>query len=99
MAFKIRIEPETFQDIQDGIDWYNNKQKGLGRKFLTEVKSSFSKLKVNPFFQIRYDNVRCYPMPKFPFMIHFTIDESAKFVLIKAIFNTSRYPKDLENRK
>ncbi len=55
MAFKIKIEPEAYQDIQEGIDWYNRQQPGLGRKFHAELKTSFKKLKTNPFFSFRYD--------------------------------------------
>jgi hypothetical protein len=33
MTFKIKIEQEAHQDIQEGIDWYNQQQPGLGRKF------------------------------------------------------------------
>lgn len=53
MAFKIRIEPEAHEDIQEGIQWYNEQKPGLGKKFHTQVKSYFNKLKTNPFFQIR----------------------------------------------
>jgi hypothetical protein len=53
MAFKIKIEPEALDDIQQGIDWYNKQQAGLGRKFHAQVKDCFKKLKTNPFFQVR----------------------------------------------
>jgi len=56
-GYKIKIEPEAHQDIQEAIDWYNQQQPGLGRRFHTEVKVSFKKLEIHPFFQIRYDNV------------------------------------------
>ncbi|MFP4096393.1 MAG: type II toxin-antitoxin system RelE/ParE family toxin [Cyclobacteriaceae bacterium] len=99
MAFKIKVEPEALDDIQQSIDWYNEKQAGLGRKFLAEVKSCFKSLKVNPFFQVRYDEVRCLPLKKFPFMIHFTVHEADKVVVIRAVFNTYLYPDKWENRK
>jgi predicted ester cyclase len=92
-AFKIRIEPEAHQDIQEAIDWYNQQQQGLGRGFHTEVKSSFKKLKIHPFFQVRYDNVHCFPLKKFPYMIHYTVDEGNKQIIIRAVFNTSRKPE------
>lgn len=41
MAFKIKTEPEAHLDIQEGIDWYNKQQSGLGRKFHSEVKAYF----------------------------------------------------------
>lgn len=33
MTYRIHIEPEVFNDIQQGIHWYNQQQKGLGKKF------------------------------------------------------------------
>lgn len=73
MEFK--IEPEVHQDIQSEIDYYNEKQKGLGKRFHAEIFKSFNAIKKNPFYQIRYSNVRCLPLKKFPAMIHFTINE------------------------
>ena len=92
MSFKIKIEPEAIEDIQLAIRWYNKQQTGLGKKFFTELKKHFNLLKINPFYQIRYDDVHCLPLNKFPFMIHFTINQTKKLVIVRAIFNTSRNP-------
>jgi hypothetical protein len=93
MVFKIKIETEAYDDIQEGIVWYNQQKAGLGIKFHKEVKEFLEVLKTNPFFQIRYKNTRCLPLKKFPFMIHFTIDEENSIVTIRAIFHTSQNPK------
>jgi toxin ParE1/3/4 len=93
MAFKIKTEPEAHQDIQEGIDWYNKQQPGLGRKFHAAVKASFKSLKTNPFFQARYDNVRCLPLKTYPYMIHFTLNEEDKIIVVRAVFDTSRDPE------
>jgi hypothetical protein len=97
MAFELKIEPEVFLDIQEGIDWYNNQQRGLGHDFYSEVIACFKKLQQHPFFQIRYDNVRCLPMEKYPYMIHFTVDEKDKRVIVRAVLNTSRDPDHWKN--
>jgi len=99
MGFKIKAEPEAHDDIQDGIDWYNKQQPGLGRKFHTEVKTYIKKLKTNPFFQVRYDDVHCFPLKRFPYMIHFTINETDKIVTIKAVFATKDDPEKWIKRK
>jgi len=99
MTFKIKTEPEAYDDIQDGIDWYNNQNPGLGRKFHSEVKAHIKKLKTNPFFQVRYDDVHCLPLKKFPHMIHFTINETDKIVTIKAVFGTKEDPQKWTKRK
>ena len=98
MPFTIKVEPEALEDIQVGIDWYNENQAGLGRKFLAEVKACFKLLKINPFYQIRYDDVRCLPLKKYPFMVHFTVHEADKLVIIRAVFNTHLDPGNWKSR-
>lgn len=98
MAFKIKIEPEARLDIQEAIDWYNNQEQGLGRKFHTQLLKRIESLSKNPYFEIRFDSVRCLPMKKFPFMIHFTLDETQNCVVVHAVFHTSLNPKNWEER-
>ncbi|MEX2592801.1 MAG: type II toxin-antitoxin system RelE/ParE family toxin [Anditalea sp.] len=98
-AFKTKIEPEAYQDIQEAIGWYNQQQTGLGRRFHTEVKASFKKLEIHPFFQVRYDNVHCFLLKKFPYMVHYTVDEPNKKIIVRAVLGTSRNPKLWKGRK
>lgn len=91
-AVKAKIAPRAHDDIQQGINYYNEQEKGLGKKFHAEVKSSIASIKKNPFYQIRYDKVRCLPVHKFPFMIHFTVDEENNIAIIYAVINTSLDP-------
>ncbi|MEN8248918.1 MAG: type II toxin-antitoxin system RelE/ParE family toxin [Bacteroidota bacterium] len=93
MNFKIFLDPEAHDDIQEGIDWYNQQQSGLGKRFHSVIKKHFNTLKENPHFQVRYNNVHCIPIKKFPFMIHYTIEEGKKRVVIHGIINTHRDPK------
>ncbi len=98
MKYKIQIEPEVQLDIQDAVAWYNSQQKGLGRKFYNEVKKHLKHLKINPYFQIRYENVRCLPIRKFPYMIHFTVNELDKIIKVHAVTGTSRDPNIWKQR-
>ncbi|RQP17747.1 type II toxin-antitoxin system RelE/ParE family toxin [Parapedobacter defluvii] len=99
MAFRILIDEDVRMDIQESIDWYNEQKQGLGKQFYTQVKATINRLRSNPFFQIRYDDVRCLPIKRFPFMIHFTVDESKKKVVVRAVFHTSRAPENWQTRK
>ena len=98
MKYKIQIEPEAQLDIQEAIAWYNEQQKGLGKKFHSEVKIYIKHLKTNPFYEIKYDDVRCLPIKRFPYTVHFTVDDTDKIVIIRAIFNTSRNPNIWEKK-
>jgi plasmid stabilization system protein ParE len=98
MSFKIKIEPEARLDIQEAINWYNKQQKGLAKKFHEAIISHFDSLKKNPHFEIRYDNIHCLPLKKFPYMLHFSIDKDKNLVIVRAIFHTSLNPESWKAR-
>jgi toxin ParE1/3/4 len=91
-VFSLKVEPLAAIDIQEEINYYNSKQAGLGKRFHKELKSYLKSLKSNPFFQIRYDNIRCLPLKIFPVMIHYTVDESTSLIILRAVINTSKNP-------
>jgi hypothetical protein len=93
MHFRIDIHIEAINDIQQAIDYYNEQQSGLGKRFHSAVKQTFKELSVNPFFQVRYDNVRCRLTRKFPYLIHFVVDEKEKTVTIYRLKHTSMKPE------
>lgn len=90
--FSVSYQNEALLHLQKTIDYYNSKQNGLGKRFGSEVIKTSKKLEKNPYFQIRYDNIRCVPIKKFPFMIHFLVQEELKKVRIYAILHTSLDP-------
>jgi toxin ParE1/3/4 len=94
MAYKIKIEPAAKLDIQESINWYNKQQKGLGKKFHSTLLKHIDSLTTNPHFEIRYDEIHCLPLKKYPFMIHLTITKSSKTTTIRAVFHTSLDPKN-----
>jgi hypothetical protein len=98
MSFKIKIETDAKLDIQQAINWYNKQQKGLGKKFYSVLLKQIEGLKKNPHYEIRYDNVMCLPVKKFPFMIHFTVEKSEKIVSVRSVFHTSLNPEKWEQR-
>ena len=98
MRFNVLFEPNAKMDIQDAISWYNQRSKGLGKKFYTFLRAEIERLCQNPYYQIKYDNVRCLPLRRFPFMIHYTIDQTNSMVIIRAVFNISMDPKKWKGR-
>ena len=98
MKFILKIEPEAFFDIQEGIKWYNKQQKGLGNKFHKEVKKHFDSLVKNPFYEVKYDEIRCLPLKLFPYTIHYSVHETKRIIIIRAIFNTNQYPLKIKKR-
>ena len=80
-------------DIREAALWYNEKQKGLGIRFLSEVREKVFFLRQNPqTVGVRYDDVRTTVLNIFPFMIHYTINENSETIIISAVLHTSRNP-------
>jgi len=91
MEFK--INPQAKIDIQEQIHYYNDQKKGLGKRFHNDVKATFKAIRKTPFYQIRYKEVRCLPLKKFPAMVHYTVDENINTITIRAVFHTAQNPK------
>lgn len=87
--FKLQILSRAKLEIEEAAQYYESKSKGLGKLFYLEFKSYSKTLKTIPFFEEKYNIVRILPLKKFPYTIHFTVDEITKVVSIQAV--TSNY--------
>jgi len=85
-------------DTLEGIDWYNKQSKVLGKRFYQAVQKKYKTLSQNPYFQVRYDDIRCLPLEKFPYMIHFIVEKEHKRVVVIGVICTYRDPKIGEER-
>jgi len=91
--FSIQIDIDALKDIQDSIKWYNSQLDGLGLRFSKQVILQINSLKKNPHrFSVRYADIRCMLIKKFPFLVHFSIDDTKHIIQVYAIFHTSRNP-------
>jgi plasmid stabilization system protein ParE len=100
IQYKISIDQDALKDIQDATDWYNEQLPGLGGHFQRLVKAQISSLKSNArLYSVRYDDIRCMLIPRFPFLVHFTISEKKKLVEIFGVLHTSRNPRIWAERK
>jgi hypothetical protein len=97
--FQINIEPEVLDDLQNAIDYYDSKKEGLGEIFLGMIDKHFELLKDHYLsFAVRYDDIRCLPVKKFPYTIHYRVLSSQKIVSIKAVFCSFEDPDKWEER-
>ncbi len=92
MDYNIKLTPTAFNDLQKAIDYYNEQQKGLGKKFNLAIRRMFSQLKKVPTSgSFMYDNVRFRVLKQFPFIILYELVEN-KTIAVYRIFHTSLNP-------
>jgi len=94
VKFNVEYNPEFFDDLVQSVDWYNEQRAGLGDRFYKSVKEQTAKLSTNAlYFAVRYCDIRCMRIEKFPYMVHYQINEQTKTVRVEALFHTNRDPK------
>ena len=87
--FEIIILLRTDLEVDEIAEYYESLSNGLGTKFFNEYQEYVETLHTFPFFEEKYNTVRTLPLKKFPYTIHFTVDEVNKIVTVYAV--TSNY--------
>jgi plasmid stabilization system protein ParE len=98
MVFKIVLTHKAQIDILEGIEWYNKHSADLGKRFYQTIQKEYKNLRQNPYFQVRYEDIRCLPLKKYPYMIHFVVEEEREQVVVLGIICTHRDPVVGEER-
>lgn len=92
MSFTVIFEPDAEQEIIEAFQWYEEQSFGLGGEFLRAVKQCEAILSRNPLqYQIQYREVRRTFLRRFPYALHYIIEENTGAVL--ACFHFRRDPK------
>lgn len=93
MIYNIKVLPLAEKEIADAIEFYESRSKGLGKRFLTYLKSYLKVLKTNPeLFEIKKQpHYRELTLVKFPFVIIYEISENE--IIIHSVFHTSKNPQ------
>lgn len=97
--FQVVILPLARDDIREAAKWYNSKLMGLGVRFTKEIREKVKFISGNPYAcAIRHGFTRTAVLRSFPFLIHYSIDNKKKLIIISAVLHTSRNPKSWKKR-
>jgi toxin ParE1/3/4 len=87
MKYSLKITPKALIDIQTGVDYYNNQQKGLGKKFSSVIGTTLNDIRKMPMAaSIAYDDIRFKVVDKFPYVVLYVVRGNSIFVT--RVFNT-----------
>ena len=83
----------SLNDLEEAVAYYNEQSPGLGNRFLSDFSLTRKAIELNPFFSsVKYDEVRCAGLKRFPFSIHYTVNKKKGRIIIIAVFNTWKKP-------
>ena len=86
-------------ELDEAYEYYEEQLPGLGAEFLSEILSTFSRMKVNPesWSPFSEKTRRCLTK-RFPYGVVYQIREKENKILIIAIAHLHREPGYWENR-
>lgn len=99
MIYTVINHKEVKDDVLHAKDWYKSQQKGLEKRFASEVKTTLNYLIKNPLlFQIKYNTVRTAFTEVFPYGVHYHLNEETTTITVLGVFHTSISPTKWHKR-
>ena len=95
MNYTFRLHPQANEDLANAYAWYEDKQVGLGERFLEKVHNKIGEVLQHPgWYGSKKKGYRETIISKrFPHLIVYKINHRKKEILIGSIFHASRDPK------
>jgi plasmid stabilization system protein ParE len=94
MRYSIVFSQRARQHIIDGHDWYEDKEEGLGDRFLECVTKRIEIISKYPErYPQRSQLFRECPIDIFPYLIVYQLRKQKQQVIVTAVFSTWRNPR------
>ncbi len=92
MAYKIIVSPRAQMEIENAIDYYAMYSSNAPLSFINLLKDTYHSLENNPFFSVRYKDIRALKINKFPYSLYYTVNETQNTVRVLSCFHNKRNP-------
>jgi plasmid stabilization system protein ParE len=97
MSRALIVTPEAEADLLEGFQSYEEKQPGLGSRFLDEVEHSLDRIAPNPYsYQEVEPDIRRAVVHTFPYLVFYIFDADAVHVL--AVIHGAQDPAYIKAR-
>jgi|SRR5688572_3185491 len=98
MKLRTFVRPEAQTDIREAARWYEDRESGLGMRFLREIRTTLLHISANPLmFPIVEGDARRALLHKFPYSIYFLNEhETARII---AVLHQHRRPDAWKYRR
>lgn len=97
MSFELIVSPGAEADILDAFAWYEERQSGLGRRFVGELDLAFARIQSEPLsYQEDLPKIRRCVLHVFPYLVFYTLMGTR--IEILAVINASQDPSYIAER-
>jgi toxin ParE1/3/4 len=97
MTYRLFLTREATEDANDGFEWYEKRQDGLGRTFMDELDRYLVRITQTPDQFPKDKNQHVAVMKTFPYRIVFEVNQEA--IIVFSIYHDKRDPRKLAKRR
>ncbi len=100
MTFRVVIEEEAEQELAEAVNFYDEREPGIGQRFAKELQVFFKTVCQDPErfpFASRLTQKARLPKP-WPYSVYFVVKRETSEVIISTIWHGSRNPTELRRR-
>ena len=100
MSFRVVIEAEAEREFAEAVDFYDEREPGVGQRFARELRAFFKTVSARPErfpFASRFTRKAKLPKP-WPYSVYFAIKPETSEVVISTIWHGKRNPAELRRR-
>jgi toxin ParE1/3/4 len=86
------LDEEAQKELNEAIDWYNDRQQRLGHELQNEVEEAVDRIRLDPGVGARYRSTayRFYRVKRFPYILYYL--DLADAIWVAAIAHERRRP-------
>lgn len=98
MTLKVVFRPAARAEFDGAALWYEDRQRGLGGQFVSEIDRAIGRASVRPErFPIKHGVIRCVQARRFPYSVFYLIEPDR--IVVLAIFHARRDPAIWQSRR
>lgn len=99
MAYILQYFDKVETDVHEAKTWYKEQKEGLEINFAAAIEKAIEYIVEAPkTYAVQCKKIRMAHPKRFPYNIHFYIDEPNTTVVITAIVHSKRHPKVAKKR-
>lgn len=92
-GFTSVLSSRAQKEISESWEWYEERQQGLGDRFVKEVTNRIREIERNPErYPNRFRTYRETTVKTFPYIIIYRVNKRQKSVRVISVFHTARKP-------
>ena len=100
MTYRYVYDPVAFSEYTEAVSWCQERSQRVAENFVADLGDKIQEICTDPLrYRCTYKEYRETSLRRFPFTVVFMVDQTARKIIITAVFHHKRNPRKKYRRK